>query len=134
MNKETEVLNLIKSIRESFGSSISTYTMGNCYQFYEILKTVFIGAVAYESGGHIYTKINNEFYDIKGKNTNKHLRFILVKDDRIKSFTVNKWSDERRKLFELEYKKLLIKKITKGDEKPISIEGDKIIIREYKNK
>ena len=65
-----------------------------------------------EFNKNIYTPINNE--NIKYNNKESY--------------------NERRKLFELEYKKLLIKKITKGDEKPISIEGDKIIIREYKNK
>ena len=56
----------IKTIRESFGASITIYTMGNCYQFYEILKVVFPTAVAYESGGHVFTKIGSKFYDIKG--------------------------------------------------------------------
>lgn len=89
------VLNLISTIRESFGSSIATYTQGNCYQFYEILKVIFPNAEAYESG-HIYTKINGKFYDIRGE-LNQNLKLNLVKDEHIPSLTQNKWSDERRK-------------------------------------
>ena len=61
---EEKVLLFIKSIRESFGASIAVYTMGNCYQFYEILKTVFPDAEAFENG-HVLTKIDGEFYDIR---------------------------------------------------------------------
>jgi len=64
---EEEVLKFITTVRASFGGSIATYTCGNCYQFYEILKIVFADAEAFESGGHVITKIDGNFYDIRGK-------------------------------------------------------------------
>lgn len=95
MIKENNILNFIKVIRESFGSSIAVYRFGNCYQFYEILKSIFPEAEAFESGGHVFTKINDEFYDIRGKKEER-IKCIPVENKRIKSFTINKWSDERR--------------------------------------
>ena len=41
MDENKQIINIIKSIRESFGASIAVYRMGNCYQFYEILKTIY---------------------------------------------------------------------------------------------
>ena len=91
-----DVLEFIKTIRSSFGAAAAVYTMGNCYQFYEILKVVFPEAVAYETGGHVYTKIGDDFYDIKGKLEEKY-DLYPVTDDRIESLSVNKWTDQRRK-------------------------------------
>jgi hypothetical protein len=91
---EERIVSIIKVIRESFGGSVGIYTQGNCYQFFEILKTIFSEAVAYESGGHVYTKIDGQFYDIRGK-LKKDLHLILVEDSRIESLTKNKWTDER---------------------------------------
>jgi len=94
---EVDILNFITTIRESFGSSISIYTMGNCYQFYEILKVVFTNSEPYFDGNHVWTKIDGNFYDIRGKLeiVHKSLR-PLIDTERIKSLCVNKWSDERR--------------------------------------
>jgi len=94
--------NVIKTIRESFGASIAVYRFGNCYQFYEILKTIFPEAEAYESGGHVYTKIDNEFYDIKGKLNQDKMNLIPVNESRIESLSKNKWTDEKR----IEYNKI----------------------------
>jgi len=94
--------NVIKTIRESFGASITVYTFGNCYQFYEILKTIFPEAKAYESGGHVYTKIDNEFYDIRGKLDQDKMNLIPVNESRIESLSKNKWTDEKR----IEYNKI----------------------------
>lgn len=89
---------IIKAIRESFGGSISVYTMGNCYQFYEILKTIFPDAEAYEAS-HVWTKINGKFYDIKGELENpENLDLKPITDkNAIISFSKNKWPDETRK-------------------------------------
>jgi len=62
-----DILEFIKTIRESFGASVAVYTHGNCYQFYEILKCVYPEAVAYYDGNHVFTKIGDNFYDIRGK-------------------------------------------------------------------
>lgn len=104
MYEETRILNIIKSIRESFGASIAVYTCGNCYQFYEILKSIFPEATPYESGGHVWTKIDNNYYDIRGKLT-KNYELIPVEDDRIESLCKNKMSDEKRE--ELRQRELL---------------------------
>jgi len=93
-----DILEFITTVRASFGASIATYTVGNCYQFYEILKVVFPEAEAYESGGHVITKLNNKFYDIRGEVDITNIKAIPVVDDRIESLSKNKWTDERRKI------------------------------------
>ena len=95
---EEKVLEFITTVRASFGGSIAVYTCGNCYQFYEILKIVFPDAEAFDAGGHVYTKIDNNFYDIRGKFNVDRLKLIpITEPDRIKSLSSNKWTDERRK-------------------------------------
>ena len=95
---EEKVLSIITAIRESFGSSIAVYTCGNCYQLYEILKTIFPESEAYDIGGHVWTKIDNNFYDIRGKQIHKGgMLEPIVREERIKSLSQNKWTDERRK-------------------------------------
>ncbi len=91
---EERVLTIIKAIRESFGGSVAIYTQGNCYQFYEILKAIFPEAEAYESG-HVFTKIDGQFYDIRGK-LDKELDLRPITDpERIKCYCVNKSTDEK---------------------------------------
>ncbi len=89
-------IKVITSIRESFGGSIAVYRMGNCYQFYEILKTIFPDAEPFESGGHVFTKIDGKYYDIMGELT-KDYDLKPVENDRIESLSKNKWTDQRRK-------------------------------------
>jgi hypothetical protein len=88
--------NLIQSIRESFGASIAVYTMGNCYQFYEILKVVFPDAEAYWDGNHVWTKIEGKFYDIRGEKdlNGRNLERLWEAPEWLLR---NKWTDERRK-------------------------------------
>lgn len=93
--KEEQVLKFIKTIRESFGASIAVFTMGNCYQFFEILREVFPESIAYESGGHIFTKIGDYYYDIRGK-LEKNAHLIPVEDYRIESLSKNKITDQKR--------------------------------------
>lgn len=106
-----EILEIIKSIRESFGASIAIYTMGNCYQFYEILKTIYPDAEAYESGGHVFTKIENKYYDIKGESKIAYPNTLdfkpIIDKERIESLSKNKMSDERR----IEFNKECFEKI-----------------------
>ena len=98
-NSEENILNIISEIRSSFGSSVAVYRYGNCYQFYEILKAIFPEAKAYYSGGHVWTKINGQFYDIMGKHDAKNIKLRPVTEDDIISLTQNKWTDQRRKEF-----------------------------------
>ena len=103
---EEKVLEFITTIRASFGASIATYTHGNCYQLYEILKVVFPNSEPFSDGcGHVYTKIDDNFYDIRGKSN--YTGFLPITDpERIKSLSVNKWTDERRKEFGMGDKKI----------------------------
>lgn len=125
---EDKILNIIKAIRESFGASISIYTMGNCYQFYEILKSIFPEAIAYRSGGHVFTKIGDKFYDIKGQYDKSDYDFILLEEHRIESLNQNKYSDEKRLNIKIE-------EIKKGNnieynKEKIQWDGNKLIIKE----
>jgi hypothetical protein len=127
MNREEYILRFIKSVRESFGASIAVYTCGNCYQFYEILKVVFPDAIAYESGGHVVTKIGDDYYDIRGK-CDRNLNTKLVVDSRIEGLSVNKWTDEMR----MSLKEEGFSKINDViyDREKVNIEGDRIIIKQ----
>ena len=97
MDENKQIINIIKSIRESFGASIAVYRMGNCYQFYEILKTIYNDAEAYYDGNHVWTKINDRFYDILGEKDLSNVNIIKVEGDLIERLSKNKYSDERRK-------------------------------------
>lgn len=91
-SKKEYILNIIKSIRESFGSSISVYKFGNCYQFYEILKSIFPETQPIYDGNHVWAKIDECFYDIMDEN----YKTPISKDIDVESLSKNKWSDERR--------------------------------------
>ena len=74
--------------------------MGNCYQFYKILKSVFKDAEAYYDSNHVWTKIDGKFYDIRGEKFlgDRSLR-LVESPDLIESLSKNEWTDERRKEF-----------------------------------
>ena len=103
---EERILSIIKAIRESFGGSVAIYTQGNCYHFYEILKSIFPEAEPYESGGHVLTKIDDNYYDIRGK-LKANINLIPLEDYRIESLTKNKWTDERVQEYSNEWKEIL---------------------------
>ena len=108
-----DIIDFITTIRSSFCSSIAIYTQGNCYQFYEILKVVFPNAEPYFDGNHVWTKIDNDFYDITGKIDNNIKLYPIIDKELIESLCSNKWSDERR----LEYNKLYVE-ILKNKKNP----------------
>lgn len=59
---------VITSIRDSFIGAEMVYTMGSCYQLYNILSTIFeCEAYCYKKTSHILTKIDGYFYDIRGE-------------------------------------------------------------------
>ena len=45
------------------------YTRGGCFEFYNILRSVFPDAEPFydHHEGHVYTKIDGKFYDITGQ-------------------------------------------------------------------
>ena len=97
MNRNSEILEIIKSIRESFGGSIAVYTMGNCYQFYGILKSIFKDAEASYDGNHVWTKIDGKFYDIRGEKDLGDRRLEAVDyPELIERLSKNKCKDENR--------------------------------------
>ncbi len=109
MEVDEKILEFIRVIRESFGASVAVYRFGNCYQFYEILKYIFIDAEPFYDGSHVWTRIGEDYYDIMGKSNidGKNLTPI-IDEDLIKSLSQNKWSDERRNDYKNEYKNHLL--------------------------
>ena len=66
---ETPIDMLIRTIRESHSDMQFMFTHGCCFEFYKILKSQWPQAEPYFSNreGHVYTKIDKEYYDIRGK-------------------------------------------------------------------
>lgn len=82
--KHKKVIAFIKTVRESFHDSYIVFSYGGCYGFYQILKFVFPEAKAYFANneeGHIYTKIGDTFYDIKGKKYSTDKTLLLSRED-----------------------------------------------------
>jgi len=69
MTEHRKVLNIIKSIRESFPDAGIVYRYGACYGMYQILKQVFPKARAFVSGNgcHVVTEICGRMYDVHGE-------------------------------------------------------------------
>lgn len=66
MNKVVRFLN---AIRRSHPDMVELYTQGQCYNFHLILREVFPDAVAWYDPveGHVYSKIGDCWYDIRGR-------------------------------------------------------------------
>ena len=64
----TEILNFIEDIKKTSPKEITNlFSCGYCYWFAVILSTRFNGSIFYlPIENHFITKINNNFYDIKG--------------------------------------------------------------------
>jgi len=96
----------ITSVRSSCSHSIATYTMGNCFGFYRILQAVFPEAKPYETGGHVITKIDDKYYDIRGEVDMNIIKANPIIDESLHDHNI--WSDERRIEYSKEYKKELL--------------------------
>lgn len=57
------------------------FTRGGCYQFYKILKIFFPQAECYYDGSHVFTKINQRYYDIDGENG-----FLLSTEEKLSPY------------------------------------------------
>lgn len=86
-----EILNFIKTIRESFYGSEMIYSNGSCYQFYLILKNIDNNAIAYFKDNHIVTKINNKYYDIYGEKIGDFILFDNIEENIKLSIINNKF-------------------------------------------
>ena len=86
-------LPLITSMRDSDGYIESIYTMGGCYQFYLILKSIFIDAEPFinKELDHVITKVNGLFYDITGEVCCDGFRPLINSDLEL----VSRWSFKR---------------------------------------
>ena len=85
-------LPLITAIRESFPGAVTVYTRGGCWEFHRILKAAFPDAQPFYDPvhGHVYTKIDGSFYDIKGKLLKKIDLDYMLEDSRIMR-DVHRW-------------------------------------------
>ena len=95
-NKELDVLNYIKIIRQSFADAPIVYAFWACYWFYQILKERFPKAEWYKlNESHIITKIGWFFYDIDWE-------YALLNDDKHEKLTAKthleaeSWKDWQR--------------------------------------
>lgn len=61
-------INFINTLRESDKVLETVYMNGGCYQFYEVLKSIFPQAKPYltTERDHVITEIDGKFYDIRG--------------------------------------------------------------------
>lgn len=90
---------LISSIRNSHPDMERLYMEGQCYNFHLILRSVYPNAVAWYdyNEGHVYTKIDQYWYDIRGKHY-RLSRYSSVLDHR-NGDKPHRWSGrDKRKL------------------------------------
>ena len=69
MFEHARVERLISRIRNAHSTMDKIFTQGSCWDFYLILKEVYPEAIAYYNAteGHIHTKIDGRYYDIRGE-------------------------------------------------------------------
>lgn len=67
--QNTQILEFLSLLRESFDGAERVYTEGSCYRLYLILKHLYPQAVALYDPiiGHVYIDIDRHVYDIKGE-------------------------------------------------------------------
>lgn len=72
---EEEIKEFIKRFSQ-FGLNVKKcFSEKNCYYFYIILKSKYSEAIPYydKKNSHVVTKIDNNFYDINGKLSQKRI-------------------------------------------------------------
>jgi hypothetical protein len=77
---------IVYAMRKNIKNAEVAFTQGKCYQLHLMLKTLYPNAIAwYEpTEGHVYTKINDFYYDIRG--THKEIpatAYLLASEPRI---------------------------------------------------
>jgi len=61
-----QLLEIIKILKHSHVTIKKIFSDGACYEFYRFLKLLYPNAEAWYDGNHVYTKIDDTFYDING--------------------------------------------------------------------
>lgn len=111
--KHQHILSIIASIKNSFIGAEIVYTMGSCYQFHLILKSIFPSAQPYTNHDHIISKIGRRYYDINGSvcscKVKKYIHFNLLPEQIKEEQERHKWSFDFHKLFDNARKKTRIK-------------------------
>ena len=57
----------LRALRNSHEHMRGVYRHGGCYELFRVLRTVWPKAQPWFIDGHVYTKINNRWYDIDGQ-------------------------------------------------------------------
>jgi hypothetical protein len=85
-DKERNIYKTIKLIRDSFYESVAIYTHWRCFHFAQILKHIYQWELYHdENKGHVVTKINGEYYDIRWNLANIYNDLYLL--DEFKKLT-----------------------------------------------
>lgn len=62
-----DILKIISSIRDSFIGAEHVYSNGSCYYFAKILHNIFPEGSLLENHDHVYFKLDDRLYDIRGE-------------------------------------------------------------------
>lgn len=65
--QESEILRLIRLVRESFDSSVEVYTRGSCIRFALILSHIYPNGKILYDGSHAIFQLGDRYYDITGE-------------------------------------------------------------------
>lgn len=78
------ILKFLNALKNSFPDAEKVYTTGACYKLYKILKTIYNDAEAYYDpiDCHVYTLIDNKYYDINGLRKKSTNPLIKVNEDK----------------------------------------------------
>lgn len=87
----------LKELRDSADIQHNIFTQGSCFRLYLILKSVFPDAEAHWSDldNHCIIKVDNEFYDIGGKLSEKyitHSNYNKIPTEHMKGYGLLKYS------------------------------------------
>ena len=95
MSKYTEILELIRLIRESFPDAEKVYTQGGCVRFALILKKVYPQGDIMWNEDHAVFRLEEHYYDITGE----------VEKSNFENRLVDRGILEIKRLLELSYQK-----------------------------
>lgn len=73
--RKEQILQFLRELKASDEKIIKIYMYGSCFRLYKILKVLYPQAQALysHSDGHWITKIDNYYYDINGKISEKYV-------------------------------------------------------------